>query len=180
MQRNRASFSALVPLVLASAACGGGDASTPTERLWVSTVPTSAKQEISAFITTRTRDDKYIGAFFRGSALRGQHDVFSWVADGRDAAKLTFLQDGSTRRVRFESCKPSRGFDLCLIVHGDPTGAKQYQSRKRWNVRRPGKRALAAMDVPLTMAELAEHDAELAAELAVILDDGALDLPDAQ
>lgn len=180
MPRTRATFTALVPLVLACAACGGGDTASPTERLWVSTVPTSAKQEISAFITTRTRDDKYIGAFFHGSALRGRHDVFSWVADGRDAAKLTFLQDGKTSRVRFETCKPSRGFDMCLIVHGDPTGAKQYQSRKRWNVRRPGKRALAAMDVPLTMAELAEHDDELAAELASVLDERALDLPDPQ
>jgi hypothetical protein len=154
-------------LVLVLTACGGPDVAAPTERLWISTVPTSAKQEISAFVTTRSRDDRFIGAFFHGSALRGHHDVFSWVADGRDAAKLTFLQDGKTQKVRFESCKPSRGFDYCLIVHGDPTGARQYQSRKRWSVRRPGKRALELVSVPETLAVLAEDDDELAAALVL-------------
>ena len=159
-------------LVLAAvtglSACGSGPSpGTPTERLWVSGVPTSAKAEISAFVTTRQsggqNGGKFLGAFFHGSALRGHHDVFEWVEDGKDAAKLKFLQDGSTRRVRFENCEPTRGFDYCMIVHGDPTGAKKYQSRKRWIVRRPGKREIEPTVVMDVIAELAEDDEELQA-----------------
>ena len=149
-------------LVVASG-CGGSGPATPTERLWVSGVPTSAKAEISAFVTTRQSGGKFLGAFFQGSALRGQHDVFEWVDDGKDAAKLKFLQDGKTRRVWFETCAPTTGFDYCMIVHGDPKGAKTYQSRKRWVVRRPGKRDVEPTIVLDVISELAEDDEELQA-----------------
>lgn len=156
----------LVSTALAAAiGCGSGPSpGTPTERLWVSGVPTSAKAEISAFVTTRQGSGKFLGAFFHGSALRGHHDVFEWTDDGKDAAKLKFLQDGKQRRLRFETCEPTRGFDYCMIVHGDPTGAKTYQSRKRWIVRRPGrKRDVEPAMVLEVMAELAEDDEELQA-----------------
>lgn len=149
--------------LLVAAACGGSDAATPTDRLWVSAVPTSAKQELSAFVTSRTSEGKYVGAFFRGSALRGSHDVFEWKDDGKSGATLRFLQDGKQAKIRFETCTPTRGFDHCLLVHGDPTGAKKYQSRKRWNLRR-GKKA-AMLSIPVLFEELAEDDEELAAAL---------------
>lgn len=156
----------LVPIALVGAC--GSSSTAPTERLWVSGVPTSAKTEISAFVTTRTGEGKYLGAFFKGSMLRGGHDVFEWEDDGKDAAKLKFLQDGKTRRIRIETCEPSRGFDRCILVHGDPTGKVKYQSRKRWTVKRPGgKKDLAAL-VPSVMAELAEDDDELASALAAV------------
>lgn len=158
---------------LVCAACGSSDAS-PTERLWVSGVPTNAKASISAFVTTRTGEGKYIGAFFQGSALRGSHDVFEWRADGKDAAKLRFLQDGTSMRVRFEKCEPKRGFDFCLIVRGDGGSEQRYYSRKRWNVRRPGKKQeLDAVMVPTLLGELAEDDDELQAalELELVADD---------
>lgn len=143
------------------AACGSSDAS-PTERLWISGVPSKATEPMSAFVTTRTGEGKYIGAFFQGSAYRGTHDVFEWRSDGKDAAKLKFLQDGSSMRVRFGSCEPKRGFDFCLSVKGDKGGEQRYYSRKRWNVRRPGKKKeLLAIDVPNVIAELAEDDEEL-------------------
>lgn len=153
--------------LFAVAGCGGSDTATPTDRLWVSAVPTSAKQELSAFVTTRTSEGKYVGAFFHGSALRGSHDVFEWKDSGKDAATLRFLQDGRQTKVRFETCSPSRGFDFCLLVHGDPTGAKKYQSRKRWNVRR-GKKA-AILSIPAMFEDLAEDDEELAR--ALVTDD---------
>lgn len=157
-------------VILLAGACGGSGVASPTERLWVSAVPTSTKQELSAFVTTRTGDGKYLGAFFHGSALRGNHDVFSYKDDGKGGAVLEFLQDGRLAKVRFETCEPSRGFDYCLIVHGDPTGAKRYQSRKRWTVRRPGKKAIDALLVPLIVSELAEDDEDLAAAVTI---DGA-------
>jgi hypothetical protein len=143
------------------AACGSSDAS-PTERLWISGVPSSAKEPISAFVTTRASDGKYIGAFFQGSALRGSHDVFEWRADGKDAARLVFLQDGTSMRVRFETCPTKRGFDFCLSVRGEAGSEQRYYSRKRWNVRRPGKKKeLEAVMVPELIAELAQDDEEL-------------------
>ncbi|MBC8068506.1 MAG: hypothetical protein IAG13_09245 [Deltaproteobacteria bacterium] len=152
------------------AGCGSSDPS-PTERLWISGLPKSAKAPVSAFVTTRTGEGKYIGAFFQGSALRGSHDVFEWRADGKDAAKLTFLQDRTTRRIRFETCKATLGFDMCLIVRGDGGSEQRYYSRKRWNVRRPGKKQeLGAVMVPELIGELAEDDDELQAALELPLE----------
>lgn len=129
-----------------------------TERLWVSDVPTSPRTPISAFLVTKTTGDKFVGAFFRGSLYRGGHDVFSWKA-ARGGAEVRFLQDGSTARLSFETCKPSRGFDHCVLVSGDPTGARRYQSRKRWNVRR-GKVAPSQL-VTDALVDLAEDDEDL-------------------
>ena len=160
----RCSVVLVLAALTAASGCGGGSSpATPTERLWVSGVPTSAKAEISAFVTTRQSGGKFLGAFFHGSALRGHHDVFEWVDDGKDAAKLKFLQDGRQRRVTFETCEPTTGFDYCMLVHGDPTGAKKYQSRKRWVVRRPGKRDVEPTIVLDAIAELAEDDEDLQA-----------------
>jgi hypothetical protein len=145
------------------AGCGGGSSAEATERLWVSSVPTNPKARTTAFLTTRTSDGKYIGAFFQGSLYRGGHDVFRWKAQAKNAATVEFLQDGQTARLKFEECKPSRGFDYCIIVHGDPTGAGKYQSRKRWAVRRPGKKTASVGFLVETMSELAEDDDELAA-----------------
>src|SRR5687768_13022606 len=41
--------------------CGGGGDATPTERLWISSLPTKPKETFTAFITTRTGTDKYLG-----------------------------------------------------------------------------------------------------------------------
>ena len=156
----------IVILALLLAACGSSDAS-PTERLWISGLPTKGSESISAFITTRTGEGKYIGAFFQGSAYRGTHDVFEWRADGKDAARLKFLQDGHTMRMRFETCPKKTGFDFCLAVRGDDGREQRYYSRKRWNVRRPGKKkdVLDAVSVPSVLGELAEDDEELQAAL---------------
>jgi hypothetical protein len=155
---------ALLAVAVLVPACGGSSA-TITERLWVSGVPKNPKARIRAFATTRSGADKFIGAFYSGSVLRGGHDVFEWHADGKDAAKLVFLQDGTTRRLRFETCEPSGGFDYCILVHGDPGGAERFQSRKRWQVKRPGRRGAGTL-VFDAMTELAGDDDDLAAALA--------------
>lgn len=150
-----------------STACGGGGEATVTERLWISAVPTQPTARTSAFLATRTSDAEYIGAFFQGSMYRGGHDVFRWEDTGKDTATLTFLQDDEKVELRFETCKPTTGFDHCIIVHGDPTGARTYQSRKRWRVRRPGKKKGESVAMLMsTLAELAHDDEELQAVLA--------------
>ncbi|MCA9650432.1 MAG: hypothetical protein H6712_25215 [Myxococcales bacterium] len=152
--------------VLGTASCGGGGAASPTERLWVSGVPTNPKDDLTAFLTMRTEEDRYLGAFFQGTLLRGGHDVFRWTPVGDERAQIEFLQDGKRVALRFETCKPSKGFDHCILVHGDPTGTQRYQSRKRWVVRRPGRKRDATVGmVTQAMLELAEDDAELSAAL---------------
>jgi hypothetical protein len=147
------------PLLLSG--CGGGTA-TATERLWISGLPKKPTAKITAFATTRTGDGKYLGAFFEGSVLRGGHDVFEWTSTGTDRAELRFLQDGKISKIGWSMCKPTTGFDYCLEMKGDPTGTKRYQSRKRWVVKRPGKRKDASGMALGVMAELAEDDEELA------------------
>ena len=151
-------------LALGLAACGGKGEATATERLWVSTVPTSPKQPVSAFLATKAKDGKYIGAFLNGSLYRGGYDVFTWVPRS-GGADLTFLQDGTRARLGFETCKPSKGFDHCLLVKGDPTGTGRYQSRKRWTVRRGKSDLPPSQLVPATLVELADEDEELQALL---------------
>ncbi len=155
-------FVSLVALGLSG--CGSKDNATAAERLWISTVPTSPKAPISAFMATKAKDGKYIGAFFTGSLYRGGHDVFSW-SPRSGGADVVFLQDGSKARLSFEACKPSKGFDHCLIVKGDPTGTGRYQSRKRWSVRRGKAEMIPSQLIPQTLAQLAEDDDDLHAFL---------------
>ena len=158
--------SALAFTVLVTiAGCGGGGEATATERLWVSGIPTNPKTSITAFATTRHGDAKYLGAFFSGTLLRGGHDVFEWHERGKGRAELQFLQDGTKASVRLETCKPSTGFDHCLLVHGDPTGTVRYQSRKRWVVKRPG-RGKSAAPVMDALLDLAADDDDLRAWLS--------------
>jgi|GEM_PF-1318540 len=151
-------------LVGTASGCSGKGEATAAERLWVSTVPTSPKQPISAFLATKAKDGKYIGAFFTGSLYRGGHNVFTWVPKS-GGAELTFLQDNSKAKLRFETCKPSKGFDHCLLVKGDPTGTGRYQSRKRWTVRRGKSDVAPSQLIPNTIAALAEDDEDLQALL---------------
>jgi hypothetical protein len=156
------------------AGCGGGPA-TATERLWVSAMPTKPTETISAFVTMAA-GDHYDGAFFHGSLLRGSHDVFQWRDAGKGRAKLKLMQDGKKLELRFETCTPRRGFDYCLAVT-DRDRTVQYQSRKRWVVRRPGKRDLATAGLfGATLLELAEDDEELAAALDAAVE--AAETPD--
>lgn len=154
----------VVGSLLGLVGCGGGSTEV-TERLWITRLPTKQTQELSAFATARA-GDHYVGAFFHGSALRGSHDVFEWRDDGKGRAKLKLLQDGKKLELRFRPCEPVTPFDRCLLVERQGAKAEKYYSRKRWVVRRPGKRDLAAGGFfGATLLELAEDDDELAAAL---------------
>ena len=151
-------------LVLGAAGCGGGPTDEITERLWVTSLPTKQTQELSAFVTARS-GDHYVGAFFRGSAVRGSHDVFKWNDLGKGRARLELLQDGRKLELRFKTCEPVKPFDRCVLVEGNGR-AERYYSRKRWVVRRPGLRSVATQGFfGATLLELAEDDDELAEAL---------------
>jgi hypothetical protein len=143
--------------------CGGG-AATPTERLWVSGVPTSPRESVSAFLTMKS-GDHYMGSFFRGSLYRGSHDVFTWRDKGKGRAEVKLLQDDKTVMLTLGTCEPIKGFDYCIIVESKATGRERYYSRKRWVVRRPGKKVSAGRLFDATLLELAEYDEDLAAAL---------------
>ena len=138
--------------------CSDPSPAKPTDRLWISELPTGPSKTITAFLVTRARGDNYFGAFWQGSMYRGGHDLFEWESAGPGRAKLRFLQDDGLREVRFESCEPSTGFDHCIVLHGDPKGVGRYQSRKRWIVR--GRKGATALHS--TIRDLATEDDDLA------------------
>jgi hypothetical protein len=112
------------------------------------------------------KGDGYLGAFFQGSLFRGGHDVFEWKDTGKDQARVRFLQDGVELDLSLSPCKPATGFDYCLELRGNSPYARKYQSRKRWVVRRPGRKRDAATGlVTQAMLELADDDDELAQAL---------------
>lgn len=152
-------------LGVGAAGCGGGGSAEVTERLWVTDLPTSPKEEFSAFLTARSGDD-YVGSFYRGSLLRGTHDAFKWRAKGKDRADVVLLQDDKKLELRLKPCEAVKPFDHCIVVESARTGATKYYSRKRWVVRRPGKRKDVGSGLfDATLFELAEDDDELAAVL---------------
>jgi hypothetical protein len=147
------------------AGCGGGEP-TVTERLWISNVPANPKKPLRAFATMRTDGDKYFGAFYHGSVLRGSHDVFEWRGRSKTSATLKFLQDDVEADIELRTCEPSRGFDYCVEIMGNTIAAGTYHSRKRWVVKRPGRRKSSAHALVLeSLEELAADDDELAAAL---------------
>ena len=103
-------------LLATAAGCGGDSTATATERLWISNVPTDPKIPMTAFVTMRSGEDRFLGAFFQGSLLRGHHDVFHWTPGAKNHAQVEFLQDGRKVQLKLETCKPSTGFDHCLLV----------------------------------------------------------------
>jgi len=80
------------------------------------------------------------------------------------AARIVMLQSGREYEIEVESCKPSPGFDMCILVKGNPTGNDRFESRKRWVI--PRRRKGETVDIPLLIAELADDDVDLQALLA--------------
>lgn len=148
-----------------AAGCGGGGSAEVTERLWVTDLPTSPKEDFSAFLTARSGDD-YVGSFYRGSLLRGTHDAFKWHDKGKGKAEIVLLQDDKRLALTLRPCDAVKPFDHCVVVESARTGATKYYSRKRWVVRRPGKRKDVGSGLfDATLFELAEDDEDLAAAL---------------
>lgn len=159
--QNRVFSLTLAALGLSLAAgCGKAPAANLTERLWVSDLPTNPKEQISMFVISDVKSRK-LGLFYRGSLYRGVHDLFRFSGDASGRrGKMQLLQDGTVHAVRTETCQPSRGFDFCILVHGDPTGVVRYQSRKRWALRKSEAPSLHAGEI---LSTLAEEDEDLRA-----------------
>lgn len=152
-------------LGVGAAGCGSGGSAEVTERLWVTDLPTSPKEDFSAFLTARS-GDQYVGSFYRGSLLRGSHDAFKWRDAGKGKADVVLLQDDRKLALTLKPCEAVKPFDHCIVVESARTGATKYYSRKRWVVRRPGKRKDVGGGLfDATLFELAEDDDELAAVL---------------
>ena len=149
-------------LLTVCAGCGEGEVSIGG-RLWIDAMPDSPRAPIAAFVVSRPEEGKgRYGSFYRGSLLRGGHDVFAWREDSDDPSQVTLrlLQDGREVAIRVARCEPSPGFDHCVTLEGDPQGARRYQSRRRW-----GAPESAGFEVRSMLTALAAEDAELAALL---------------
>lgn len=141
--------------------CGSPPPADVTERLWVSSMPSGARDSVNAFVITEVRK-KQVGVFYTGSVYRGTHDAFSWTPNRKkDGGKLKMLQDGRAYEVTVNSCEPSKGFDHCMLLQGDPTGVVRYESRKRWALKKGRKKKAA--DVPTLVMELSAEDDDLEA-----------------
>lgn len=148
--------------VTSLAGCGGGDAGPLplANRLWLSKLPGKATDVVGAMVVLQGAEGKaQYGALYRGSVFRGGFEVFEWLPDGEGRARMRFLQDGKSVKIRTEDCKPDLGFHACVLVHGDPFGVVRYQTRKRWGVRGD----VASLDVAAELRGVAEADPDLAA-----------------
>lgn len=153
-------------LATSSFGCSKKPPSEVADRLWVAEMPSGPRDRVDAFVLTEV-GKRSVGSYYHGSLYRGVHDSFTWTSKAKDRGVIRILQDQRDFEVRFEPCKPDRGFDQCILLHGDPKKVVRYQSRKRWSIPRRGKN----LDVPALMVELAEDDDELEAAFEQALAD---------
>jgi len=147
-------------LLSTSPACSKGPPTEVADRLWVAQMPTNPRSTVDAFVLTEV-GKRSVGSFYHGSLYRGTHDSFQWMTKSKDRAVIRMLQNQRDHEVGTRSCKPTTGFDQCILLEGDPKGIVRYQSRKRWAIPRRGKDQ--RLDVPALLVELAEDDAALEA-----------------
>lgn len=141
--------------------CGQKPQTKLTGRLWVTELPTNPQQRVGAMVFTEV-GGRRVGLLHEGSAYRSRHEAVQWLG-GDERGELVMLQDGRKHAVKVESCTPTRGFDLCLRLVGDPMGFERYQSRKRWSVKPRAESDAAAHDTfEAAVDEIASADADVA------------------
>lgn len=158
----------LASVLLAVSACKGREDAAFTDRVWVDTMPRDGKSSFSSLFFSG-REGRWVGVWHRGSLYRGRWDLLRWRPGRGDQGSLEFLQDGQVHGIELKSCKPMKGFDLCVELVGDPTGVGRWYSKTRWKLPRR-KTADAEPEADFAFAleasELqAEHNALIAREL---------------
>ena len=138
-------------------ACGKQPPTELADRLWVAEMPTGPRDMIHALVLTKV-GKRDVGSFYHGSIYRGVHDSFSWKSRGKNRGVIKLLQDQREFEVEIKSCKPDRGFDMCVLVEGDPKRVVRYQSRKRWAIPRRGAEEHGAPEIPALIHELGDDD----------------------
>ncbi len=162
---------ALALVGLLSAGCGGQKDESIAGRLWVDHLPNDARDEVVSLMIVDVKG-RAVGVGHRGTAFRGSYFSFRWEQqDSRGT--MTMLQDGREFRVAIESCTPDEGFDYCVDLHGDPSGATRYQSRKRWGIRSVPVSTNPAAIWPAVVEALSADDEALVPMLAGASSDAA-------
>lgn len=125
---------AVLALIAGSVGCGQGGEMKLENRLWINRLPSSPKANVAAMMILDDRVGHQFGSFYRGSLYRGNHDLFAWSRQGTSKGQIRQLQTGKKFKVSYESCRPDAGFDYCIILQGDPSKIRRYQSRKNWKL----------------------------------------------
>lgn len=147
--------------VSALSGCGQRKETKLTGRLWVTELPTNPQQRVGAMVFSEV-GGRRLGVLHQGSAYRSQHEAVQWLGSD-ERGELVMLQDGRKHAVKVESCTPTRGFDLCVRLVGDPMGFERYQSRKRWSVKPRAESEPSLHDAFEAAVEtIAAEDAEVA------------------
>ncbi len=134
------------------------------DRLWLSAVPHSIRDNVGALLIVRASATKQYGSLSHGSVLQGRYATLQWIPGDDGHGQMRLLQDNKATDVRITNCTPSDGFDYCIVIHGDPQGVGRYESRRLWGLRKPHKSI--TFNVAQAIAEVAEQDPELAALMA--------------
>lgn len=130
-----------------SSGCRGESSDAVVDRLWISEIPRSGRANFVAFALSSQKGRSF-GVVHDGSLYRGSHRAlnFKQLAPGR--FELLWLQEQRKARVEAEKCRPSAGFDYCVVMRGMGFGATRFQSRKRWRLRiTPGKKPLSSTEI---------------------------------
>lgn len=117
--------------------CRGESSDAVVDRLWISELPRSARANFVAFALSSQKGRSF-GLLHEGSVYRGSHRAFAWKQLAPGKFELQWLQEQRKARVVAEKCRPSAGFDHCVVMRGLGFGATRFQSRKRWRLRLKG------------------------------------------
>lgn len=131
-------------VVVGLSGCDGCEQGEPvgvTDRVWVTNLPDDPRQSLKILWIFDLEDAGHIGGFIVGSQYRNRHERFRYHPLTEGSGRIELLQDQRVHRVRATRCEPTEGFDLCMVLHGDPSAGQgatdpahgsRYLSREEW------------------------------------------------
>jgi hypothetical protein len=102
------------------------------DRFWVDHLPRNEREPIQTFVILK---EQGAGLFNNASMWRGSYELFRYEMQGSQI-RMEFPQTGDRETARAQATRCNeRGMDFCLKLEGSSRGAKQYYSKKGWEVR---------------------------------------------
>lgn len=130
-----ATFGSCIAALLCSGCTGDQetqDSKLLVNRVWIDKLP---KKDTDYYELLVLVDDEPLGIFRKASQFEGTYALFRYELRGDDKVQLLFPQDKSKHEVKYKArACDTKDFDYCLDFEGAPRGAKQYLSRKEWEL----------------------------------------------